>query len=139
MVAVSPLVDHSEDGARTLGRSYWLGVTRASRGLVRCRDGADGVELLLLGLPPALLTLGSAELTVGAERISCSHPITGGLLAARAGGSLTLAQTSGEIEIQVDVSGFTPRVGVLYDRLQRRLHDSASRWYFRQLSTERPS
>jgi hypothetical protein len=137
IVARTPLVDHSPDGARELGRSYWLAVGRASRGLVRCRESGDGVELRLLGLPGALLTLGPAELAAGAQRVSCSYRITGGLLAARAGGTLTLAQTSGgHAEIEVGVSGFVPRLGLLHDRLQRRLHDSASRSFVRQLSAE---
>lgn len=136
----TPLVEHSPDGARELGRSYWLAVGRASRGVVRCREREDGVALLLLGLRPALLTLGPAELAADAERVSCSYRITGGLLAARAGGTLTLEQTSGgDAEIQVGVRGFTPRLGLVYDRLQRRLHDSASRRYFRELSAERRS
>jgi hypothetical protein len=133
----TPLVEHSPDGARELGRNYWLAVARASRGLVRCREAGDGIELRLLGLHRALLTLGPAELAVDAERVGCSYRITGGLLAARTGGTLALVQTGGvDAEIEVAVSGFVPRLGLLHDRLQRRLHDSASRCFFRQLSAE---
>jgi hypothetical protein len=136
----TPVVEHSSDGARELGRSYWLAVGRASRGLVHCREGGDGVELRLLGIPRAVLVLGPAELTADAQRVGCSYRITGGLLAARAGGTLTLAQTSGaHPEIQVGVRGFVPRLGALYDRLQRRLHDSASRCFFRQSHSGRRS
>jgi hypothetical protein len=136
----TPVVEHSSEGARELGRSYWLAVGRASRGLVRCRERGDGVELRLLGIARPLLVLGPAELAADAERVGCSYPITGGLLAARAGGTLTLAQTSGaDPGIQVGVSRFVPRLGAFYDRLQRRLHDSASRCFFRQLHAERRS
>jgi hypothetical protein len=140
IVAHTPLVEPSPDGARELGRSYWLAVRRASRGLVRCHERADGVELRMHGLRRALLTFGPAQLTADAEGVGCSYRVTGGLLAARAGGTLALAQTGGaDAGIEVRVSGFAPRLSLLHDRLQRRVHDSASRCFFRQLSSDRRS
>ncbi len=124
-------------GARRLGRSYWLEVRRASHGLVRCRESDSGVQLLLLSIRPALLTFASAEVTVDSDEIRCSYRIAGGLLARREGGTLSLTQRSGERpELRVEVEGFFPRLGVLYEPLERRFHVSVSRRYLARLINE---
>jgi hypothetical protein len=148
-LAARPVVELSDGGARLLGRCYWLEVTRASRGLVRCDESDDGVEVRLLGLRPPLLTLGRAQVAVDGDRVSCSYPIRGGLLARRAGGALRLAQLGRERpELCVGVSGFFARLsvrpglprwsGALYEQLQRRAHVALSRRYLRRLIAERP-
>lgn len=147
MLAEHAVVGTSEEGGRLLGRRYWLEVTRASRGLLRCRESAEGVELRLLGFGPTLLTLGPAEVTVGNERVSCRYPIRGGLLSRRADGALTLSQIGGERpELRVAVTGFFARLGVrpgfprwsgtIYEQIQRRLHVAISRRYFGRLIEE---
>ena len=83
--AVRPVVPFTPDGARALGRCYWREVARASRGLVRYRETTDRVELTLLGRGPALLRFRGAEVAVGADRVSCSYHIRGGLLSVAEG------------------------------------------------------
>jgi hypothetical protein len=147
--ATHPVVELSDRGGRFLGSRYWVEVTRATRGLVRCHETLRGVELRLLGLRPSLLTLGPAEIAVEGERVSCSYPIRGGLLARRAGGALSVWQTGREQpELCTAVSGFFPRLGArsglprwsgaLYEQAQRRLHVAISRRYFGRLITEEP-
>jgi hypothetical protein len=136
-LAACPVAQLSDGGARLLGRRYWLEVTRASRGLVRCRESDDGVELLLLGFRPPLLAFGPAQVAVDRDLISCSYPIRGGLLARRAGGTLSLVQTGRERpELRVAVKDFAPRLGMLYEPLQRRFHVSVSRRYLSRLVAE---
>ena len=104
---------------------------------MRCREGEDRTELLLLGFRPALLAFAPARITVDGEKVSCSYRIAGGLLARRAGGTLTLTQWSGEHpELHVAVEGFFPRLGVLYGPLEQRFHVSVSRRYFARLIDE---
>jgi hypothetical protein len=135
--APGPFVEPSHDGARRLGRAYWAEVRRASHGLVRCRESDRGVELLALGLRPALLTFEPAQLAVESKGVSCSYRIAGGLLARRAGGTLTLTQTSCERdELRVTVTGFLPRLGMLYGPFELRVHHAVSRRYFRRLARE---
>ena len=55
---VRPVVDGSVDGAQRLGSAYWREVERFTFGLVRSRQGVDGVELRLLGRRPLLLAFG---------------------------------------------------------------------------------
>jgi hypothetical protein len=52
---VRPVVDGSVHGAQRLGSAYWREVERFTFGLVRSRQGVDGVELQLLGRRPLLL------------------------------------------------------------------------------------
>jgi hypothetical protein len=130
-------VELSADGARRLGRGYWLEVRRASYGLVRCREADGGAELRLLRLRPALLSFGPARLTAGCEEVRCSYRIVGGLLARRAGGCLSLTQRgSTDPELHVEVEGFFPRLGVLYGPFERRFHVSVSRRFFARLIDE---
>ena len=138
--ASRPVVPFSENGARVLGHRYWVEVTRASRGLVRCRETIDRVELTVLGLGPALLRFGGAEIAVDDDTVSCSYRIRGGVLSLREGGTLVLSQAGREqSELRVVVDGFFARLGgrILYG-LQRRLHLAVSRSFFRHLLAELP-
>jgi FAD binding domain of DNA photolyase len=130
-----PVVPFTEEGARTLGRQYWQEVARASRGLVRCRETTDRVELKFLGRGPALLHFGGAQVAIADDVVSCSYRITGGLLSLDEAGTLVISQAGGsQPEIRVVVGAFFARLGsgALYG-LQRRAHLVVSRRYFRQL------
>ena len=48
-----PIVPFSDAGARALGGGYWVEVTRATRRLLRYRETGEGLELRILGVPPA--------------------------------------------------------------------------------------
>ena len=138
VAVVRPVVPYTQDGARVLGHRYWLEVSRASRGLIRCRETIDGVELRALGLGPALLRLGGAEVAVDDSAVSCTYRIRGGLLADEEGGTLILSQAGGERpELRVLVDGFFARLGDgVFFGLQRRVHLAVSRRYFRYLLAE---
>ena len=142
-----PVVANSDEGARLLGRFYWLEIVRASRGLLGYREPADGVELHLVGRGPLLLRFGPPEISVGEDSVACRYPVTGGLLARREGGALSLSQVGGERpELRAAVSGFFPRLGVrpgfprwsgaLYELVQRHVHVAISRRYFARLLAE---
>jgi hypothetical protein len=134
-----PVVALSPTGALHLGDRYWSEVGRASRGLLRRRETASGVELRLFAFGPRLLRFGRPELHVSADVVSCRYPICGGLLARRPGGAITLSQRSAEEpELRATVTAFVPRLAMplLYDRLQHRLHVRISRRYFRRLIAE---
>jgi hypothetical protein len=133
-LAPRPVVPVSDGGARRLGRAYGLGVRRAGRGLVRWREDDRGVEVRLLGLRRPLLTLGPAQPSIGGDRVGCTYAIVGGLLARRPGGTLALAQSGRELEVAV--TGFAPRLAVVYRLLERRLHVAVSRRFFRRLIAE---
>ena len=133
----APVVSMTEDGGRALGRRYWLEVARVARGVVRARASDEGVEIDLAGFGLTLLALGPEEITVEGDRVTCRYPIRGGVLSGAAGGELVVAQVDGDSpELFVSVSGFFARRGVLYRLLQRRLHVSVSRRYFRSLLAE---
>jgi hypothetical protein len=138
--AARPVVERSDRGARRLGDRYWLEVTRASRGVVRNRGTAEGVELRLLG-GPCLLRFGRAETAHDADLVFCRYAIRGGALARRPGGVLSLSQAGGdEPELRAAICGFAPRLrGALYEQVQRRVHLAISRRYFRQLIDEAPT
>ena len=91
VLVVEPVVEASEAGARTLGVTYWQAVDRFTRGVVRASWRGGGGKLKLLG-GATLLTFGSPELSFEGGLVSCRYAIEGGLLALRAGGSVTLAQ-----------------------------------------------
>jgi hypothetical protein len=136
--AVVPL---TEEGARTLGHRYWVEVTRASRGFIRCRETTDRVELTALGLRPALLCFGGAEVTVEADAVSCTYRIRGGLLSLGEKGTLVVSQAGRERpELWVVVDGFLARLGggLLYG-FQRRAHLAVSRRFLRRLLAEVPA
>jgi hypothetical protein len=131
------IVPFSAEGARTLGADYWLEVGRASRRLLRYRDTSEGLELRVLGVPPALLRLGGVDVAVASEHISCTYRIRGGLLALGEGGTLSVSQVGRcPTELRVRVEGFLARGGLLY-ALQRRLHVAISLRFFRRLVTKR--
>ncbi len=143
-----PVVEVSEAGARTLGVTYWVAVDRFTRGGVRASWSGGGGTLKLLG-GATLLTFGPPQLSAGRGLISCRHEIRGGLLALRAGGSVTLAQRTEEEqhELSVTVEEYLPRLaartgapwwtGVLYAKGQSPFHAAVSRRYFELLMRSR--
>jgi hypothetical protein len=143
-----PVVETSEAGARTLGVTYWQAVDRFTRGGVRASWSGGGGRLRLFG-GATLLTFGPPELSFESGVVSCRHEIRGGLLALRAGGSVTLAQRpAGEQqELSVTVEEYLPRLaaragaprwtGALYIKGQSPFHAAVSRRYFDQLVRSR--
>ncbi|HUK95909.1 MAG TPA: hypothetical protein VLU96_12775 [Gaiellaceae bacterium] len=150
VLVAEPAVEASEAGARTLGITYWRAVDRFTRGGIRASWTGDGGKLKLLG-GATLLTFGSAELSFDGELVSCRHTIEGGLLALRAGGSVTLAQRpdGDQQELSVTVEGYLPRLaaragapawtGMLYAKGQSPFHAAISRRYFELLLRSRDS
>ena len=100
--ASEPVVESSESGARWLGIAYWQAVNRVTRGVVRARWTNDGGRLTLLG-GASLLSFGTPELAFSGGVVSCRYAIQGGLLALRAGGSVTLAQRRADEEVELSV------------------------------------
>lgn len=132
-----PVVDGSEAGARHLGDRYWDELARSTRGLVRARRRADGVDVRL-GRLVTLLRFGPPETTSTDEETASRYPITGGVLAARPGGTLAIVQRSTpSLELAVAVHGYAARLGpegpgrrlrgTLYARFQLRAHRVVSR------------
>ena len=131
------LVANDEDGARELGNRYLAEVDRFSHGLVRARPRRDGTSLVLAGVV-TLLRFGPPELGHDDGSVECRYPIRGGLLVARPGGSLLLAQRPG-VELELLVSGYFPRLGggsrrslrrALYTAVQARAHRAVGRRFF---------
>ena len=145
VLASGPVVESSESGARWLGIAYWDAVNRVTRGGVRARWTVDGGRLTLLG-GVSLLSFGPPELAFS-DGVSCRYAIQGGLLALRAGGSVTLAQrpVDGEVELSVIVKEYLPRLaarigaprwtGALHAKGQSPLHAAVSRRYFELLAS----
>jgi hypothetical protein len=126
----APVVPLTEDGGRA----------RVAHGLVRAHTGEKGVEIDVAAVGVTLLRLGPEQVTVERERVTCRYPIRGGLLSGAVGGELVVAQLEGDpTELCVAVSGFFARRGLMYQLLQRRLHVSVSRRYFRSLLNEDPA
>jgi hypothetical protein len=148
VLVAEPAVEASEAGARTLGITYWRAVDHFTRGGVRASWRDDGGRLKLLG-GATLLTFGPAELSFDAGLVSCRYAIEGGLLALRAGGSVTLAQRpeGNRHELTVTVEGYLPRLaaragapawtGILYAKGQSPFHAAVSRRYFELLQRGR--
>ena len=146
VLASEPVVESSESGARWLGIAYWQAVNRVTHGGVRARWTDDGGRLTLLG-GVSLLSFGAPELAFSDNVVSCRYAIKGGLLALRAGGSVTLAQrhADGEVELSVIVEEYLPRLaarlgaprwtGTLYAKGQSPLHAAVSRRYFELLAS----
>jgi hypothetical protein len=138
------LVAPDEGGARELGRQYLAEVARFSRGLVRPRRRADGVALVLLGLVP-LLRFDPPEVGHENGTVECRYPIRGGLLVARPGGSLVVAQRPG-VELDLLVAGYFPRLGgstrrrslrrAVYAALQSRAHRAVGRRFLERAAGE---
>ncbi|MGZ8647376.1 MAG: hypothetical protein ACXW08_01865 [Solirubrobacteraceae bacterium] len=139
------VVQHSEAGALRLGAVYWREVQALTLGLVRSREGGDGVELRALGV--ALFRFARAETHVTDTEVSCAFAIRGGLLARGPGGSLTLAQEAAGPVIRSTITGYSARLaaregrprwtGALYSQVQGRLHVAVSRRYFRRLIAQK--
>ena len=146
VLATEPLVECSEAGARWLGIAYWHAVSSFTHGGVRARWTSDGGRLTLLG-GASLLSFGMPELTCSDAAVSCRYAIEGGLLALRAGGSVTLAQrrADDDVELSVFVEEYVPRLaarlgaprwtGALYAKAQSPLHAAISRRYFELLAS----
>ena len=140
------VVESSESGARWLGIAYWMTVGRVSRGTVRTRWRGDRARVTLLG-GVTLLLFGRPELEFSEELVSCRYAIEGGLLASRAGGSVTLAQRRADdrFELSVVVEEYLPRLaaragapswtGALYAKGQSPFHAAVSRRYFDLLAS----
>lgn len=138
------LVADDDGGARELGRRYLEEVAKYSRGLVRPRRRADGIALALAGVVP-LLRFDHPELGHDNGTVECLYPIRGGLLVARPGGSLVVAQRSG-MELELVVSGYFPRLGgsvrrrslrrALYTALQARVHRAVGRRFLERAAGE---
>jgi hypothetical protein len=139
-------VTADEEGARQLGRRYLDEVRRATHGLVRPRSHASEVSLVMARTVP-LLRFGQPEFAVGAERVECRYPIRGGLLAARPGGSLVIAQqVADHPELELAVAGYFPRLGgssrrrslrrALYAAVQARAHRAISRRFLERAAGE---
>jgi hypothetical protein len=145
VLASESVVESSESGARWLGIAYWQAVNRFTRGGVRARWTNDGGRLTLGGA--SLLSFGAPELAFSGEAVSCRYAIQGGLLALRAGGSVTLAQRRADegVELSVIVEEYLPRLaarlgaprwtGTLYAKGQSPLHAAVSRRYFELLAS----
>ena len=146
VLASRPVAESSESGARWLGIAYWQAASQVTRGSVRARWTDDGGRLTLLG-GASLLSFGAPELAFSGEIVSCRYAIQGGLLALRAGGSVTLAQRHAdeEVELRVTVEEYVPRLaarlgapgwtGALYAKAQSPLHAAVSRRYFELLAS----
>ena len=139
-----PVAEASEAGARWLGVTYWRAVDGFTRGGVRATWSDDGGRLRLLG-GATLLRFGPPQLGRADGVVSCRYAIAGGLLALRAGGSVTLAQrpADDEQELSVTVEEYLPRLaaragapwwtGALYAKGQSPFHAAVSRRYFELL------
>jgi hypothetical protein len=146
--ATHPLVELSESGALALGDRYWSEIEAATRRVVRVRRRGAELELRLLGRL-TLLRFGAPETAVDESDALSRFSIVGGLLARSPGGSISFSQTSSDpVVLRATIEGFFPRLagrpgapfwtGALYRHVQRRLHTSISRRYFRRLIGEEP-
>jgi hypothetical protein len=146
--ATRPLVELSERGALALGARYWEEVEAATRRLVRTRARGEELELRLLGCW-TLLRFGPPQTSVEASGVASRFAIAGGILARAPGGSITFAQVvEPVVELRATIDGFFPRLGgkpggppwtgALYRHVQRRIHTSVSRRYFRRLIAQGP-
>jgi hypothetical protein len=117
-----PAVEPSGDGARWLGVTYWCAVDRFTHGGIRATWGEEGGRLRLLG-GLTLLRFSPPELQYTDGIVSCRYAIEGGLLALRAGGSVTLAQRPGGGAS----SALRPGAAAAHHRPRRNARRSASR------------
>lgn len=129
-----PVVECSEEGARRLASRYWVALRRLGRGLLAVQEDDGGIEVRVLGRGPVVLALGPVETEHSPTSASAAHPIVGGLLVRRGGGTISFEQTVGErVGLRSRLTGFYPRRGPFYALVQRRLHIAVSRRYFRRL------
>ena len=143
----APVVPFTEDGARWLGRRYWLEVERATRRLVRARECERVLELRVLGTGPLLFSLHGPDVVATERLVRCVYAIHGGLLAQRPAGEISFEQSAGdELVLRSAIRGFVPRLaardgephwtGALYNQVQSRIHVVISRRYFARLIGE---
>jgi hypothetical protein len=144
VVLEAPALPFDEAGARALGSVYWAEVERSLHGLVRPIRRGRRFELRVLGIGPPLLRFGDPTIHVSPSAIACAYPITGGLLARAAQGSIRFEQRlAGGCELFSTIEGFLPRLaarqgrprwtGALYTHVQSRIHLALSRRYFARL------
>jgi hypothetical protein len=139
------LVSPDARGAAELGRRYLAEIGPFTHGLVTTRRVSGGTALVL-GRAVPLLRFGSAATEVDDGAVACRFAITGGLLAARAGGSLTIEQRSAPRELELAVVGYVPRLGtsrrrwslrrLLYTSVQARAHRAISRRFLEGAAEE---
>lgn len=143
----TPVVERSVAGATRLGELYWCEVERSTYRVIRIRCTADGLDVRLLGLGPALLRFGRPEHAVSSNTVRCLYPIRGGLLARAPGGSISFTQTGFDVvEVSSAIAGYFPRLArrrqgrrwpeLLYPHVQARLHVALGRRYFARLRQE---
>lgn len=142
------VVEQSAAGAKRLGDLYWDQLERSTLGILRARGRADeGTEIRLLGRGFALLRFGPARYELTRSSVTCRYPILGGLLTRTPGGSISFTQTvEGTVEVRSQIDDFYPRLatrrlrrgwnGVLYPRIQARLHVALGHRYFARLRSE---
>jgi hypothetical protein len=145
-VVTSPPADRSAEGAAALGAAYWRAVARTTGGLVGRYESRSGSELRLGRRGPVLLRFGPPRYDVSATGASAAYPITGGLLARRPSGSLTLSMEDRgrDVELRSAIAGYYPTLaarpgapawtGEVYNQVQARVHARVSRSYFRHLA-----
>ena len=145
-IVTGPAADRSSEGAAALGAAYWRAVAQTTAGLVGRRESDAGSELRLGRRGPVLLRFGPPRYDVTATGASAAYPITGGLLARRPSGSLTLSMEDrdGEVELRSAIAGYYPTLaarpgapawtGEVYNQVQARLHARVSRCYFRHVA-----
>ena len=92
VLVAEPVVEASEAGARTLGVTYWQAVNHFTRGGVRASWTGGGGKLKLLGGADAAHVRAAGAVVRRRSRQRAGTRSSGGLLALRAGGSVTLAQ-----------------------------------------------
>ena len=149
-IGSGPAADRSPVGAAALGAAYWRAVAQTTAGLVGRRESDAGSELRLGRRGPVLLRFGPPRYDVTATGVSAAYPITGGLLARRPSGSLTLSMEDrdGEVELRSAIVGYYPTLaarpgapawtGEVYNQVQARLHARVSRSYFRHVARGAP-
>lgn len=139
------LVSPDAAGAVELGRRYLAEIGPFTRGLVTTKL-ASGETALVLGRAVPLLRFEAAATEVDDGAVACHFRITGGLLAARAGGSLTIEQRSAPRQLELAVVGYVPRLGtsrrrwslrrLLYTSVQARAHRAISRRFLEGAAEE---
>ena len=143
----TPVVERSVAGARRLGELYWRELERSTLGIVRTRADTEGLDVVIVGIKPALLRFGQPEHAVSSRAVSCRYPIRGGLLARASAGSITFTQSGSDaVEVSSAIKEFFPRLaarrerqcwpGILYPQVQARLHVALDRRYFARLWRE---
>jgi hypothetical protein len=112
----------SELDSTQLERLYWDEIRRVTLGAVRYSRGAIRVG----GFWPVILRFGSL--------VDGRRPITGGLFARRAGGTIGW-QADGE-QTAVIVKGFPPLLGGPFWRVEAWLHDVIGRRFLARVARE---